>query len=149
MKRATSRVLSAVSLASRYLSPTLQNGMKWLTRFNNRTEEVHNRSCRKIRYSFTTHTFQLPRHFRHAGYETVRYVEIKWIDSETRQRRNIGRDTLRPVTVLLFPAASATEVSKVRLLAAKYARENRCAVSRNLPWYADSSNRICKTCTRT
>jgi CTP synthase len=60
----------------------------------------------------------------HAGYENSAKVEIKWIDSETVNEGNF-RNIFRDVDGILVPGGFGNRGIDGKILAAKFARENR------------------------
>ena len=58
----------------------------------------------------------------HASYEVGKNVEIKWVDSETLNSKNIG-DVLGDVSGILVPGGFGERGIEGMILAAKYARE--------------------------
>ena len=127
-------------------SPDLTDWEKMLDRIKSRTKEVRIGIVGKYVQLHDAY-LSVAEALRHAGYEKGAYVEIEWIDSETITDDNVA-DILRNCSGIVIPGGFGNRGIEGKIAAAHYCRENNLRHAWNMPWNADSRNRVREICMR-
>ena len=116
-------------------SPDLTDWEKMLDRIKSRTKEVRIGIVGKYVQLHDAY-LSVAEALRHAGYEKGAYVEIEWIDSETITDDNVA-DILRNCSGIVIPGGFGSLLPR-----------KQPSHAWNMPWNADSRNRVREICMR-